>query len=155
MLLSIGPVGTNFSDISVKNRSFPYKKMRLKMSSAKWRPFCPGEDVLSGQPCTPENHTHFISLFGIVMAYKGTIPWDRQQWLAWSNTQDLHSSAFTMFIISMISGWNAIYLHCSRNLNMQNCDHTANNIYSMILVLSKPSLFSVFNQGLGNRHSFI
>ena len=43
-LLSIGP--TNFSELLVKSRTFSFKNMRLKLSSAKWRPFCPGEDEL-------------------------------------------------------------------------------------------------------------
>ena len=46
-ILSIGPLGTNSSEIFVKNRTFPLKKMRLKMSSVKWRLFCPGEDELT------------------------------------------------------------------------------------------------------------
>ena len=41
--LSIGSLATNFSRFLVKNQTFSFKKMRLKMSSAKWRPFCPGE----------------------------------------------------------------------------------------------------------------
>ena len=45
-LLSIGPVGTNFSEILIKIENFSFMKMHLKMSSAKWQPFCPGEDEL-------------------------------------------------------------------------------------------------------------
>ena len=44
-LFSIGTLGTNFSDILIKNRTFSFKKMRLKMSSARWRLFCPGRWV--------------------------------------------------------------------------------------------------------------
>ena len=43
-LLSIGPLGTNFSENWVEILTFSFKKIRLKMSSAKWRPFCPGGD---------------------------------------------------------------------------------------------------------------
>ena len=47
-LLSIGPLGTtNFSEILVKNRTFSFKKMRLKMSPERWRPSCSGEDELT------------------------------------------------------------------------------------------------------------
>ena len=42
-LLSIGPLGTNFSEILIKIQNFSFTKMHLKLSSAKWRPFCPGE----------------------------------------------------------------------------------------------------------------
>ena len=40
-------LGTTFSELLVKNRTFSFKKMRLKMLSAKWRPFCPGEEGLN------------------------------------------------------------------------------------------------------------
>ena len=41
-ILLIGPLGTNFSEILIKILLFSFKKMRLKVSSAKWRPFCLG-----------------------------------------------------------------------------------------------------------------
>ena len=46
-ILLIGPLGTNFIEISIGIQTFPFKKMHLKMSSAKWRPFCLGLNVLS------------------------------------------------------------------------------------------------------------
>ena len=45
-ILLIEPLGTNFSDILIGIQIFSFKKMRLKMSSAKWRPFCLGLNVL-------------------------------------------------------------------------------------------------------------
>ena len=39
-ILLIGPLGTNFNEILIKFHTFSLKKMRLKRSSAKWRPFC-------------------------------------------------------------------------------------------------------------------
>ena len=42
--LSIRLLGTNFSQIRIEIRKFSFMKMHLKMSSAKWRPFCPGRD---------------------------------------------------------------------------------------------------------------
>ena len=42
----IGPLGTNFSEISIKIIAFSFTKMRLKVSSTKWRPFCLGLNVL-------------------------------------------------------------------------------------------------------------
>ena len=44
--LLIGPLGTNFSEIWIQILTFSFKKMRLKVSSAKWRPFCLGLNVL-------------------------------------------------------------------------------------------------------------
>ena len=45
-ILSIGPLGTNFSEILIGIQTFPFLKMHLKISSAKWRPFCLGLNVL-------------------------------------------------------------------------------------------------------------
>ena len=42
----IEPLGTNFSEILIGIQIFSFKKMRLKMSSAKWCPFCLGFNVL-------------------------------------------------------------------------------------------------------------
>ena len=44
-ILLIGPWGTNFSEILIEIHTFSFNKMHLKMS-AKWRPFCPGLNVL-------------------------------------------------------------------------------------------------------------
>ena len=41
-LLSIGPLETNFSEIRIKIHNFSFMNRRLKMSSTKWRSFCPG-----------------------------------------------------------------------------------------------------------------
>ena len=38
-ILSIATLGTNFSEILIGIQIFSFKKMHLKMSSAKWRPF--------------------------------------------------------------------------------------------------------------------
>ena len=45
-LLLIGSLGTNFSEILIEIIAFSLKKMRLKVSSAKRRPFCLGLNVL-------------------------------------------------------------------------------------------------------------
>ena len=45
-ILLIGPLRTNFSEILSEINSFIFKKMHLKMSSAKLRPFCFGLNVL-------------------------------------------------------------------------------------------------------------
>ena len=46
-ILLIGTLGTNFSEILIKILIFSFKKMGLKVSSAKWRPFCLGLNVLA------------------------------------------------------------------------------------------------------------
>ena len=46
-ILLIGPLGTNFNGILLEMLTFSFTKIRLKVSSAKWRPFCLGLIVLS------------------------------------------------------------------------------------------------------------
>ena len=45
-ILLIGPSGTNVSEIVIEIITFSFRKIRLKVSSAKWRPFCLGLNVL-------------------------------------------------------------------------------------------------------------
>ena len=45
--LLFGPPGTNFSEILIEIHTFSFKKMHLKMSSGKWRPFCLSLNVLN------------------------------------------------------------------------------------------------------------
>ena len=46
-ILLIGPVGANFSEILIEIYTFPFMKMQLKASSAKWWPCCLGLNVLT------------------------------------------------------------------------------------------------------------
>ena len=45
-ILLIRTSGTNFSEILSEMHTFSFKKMHLKMSSGKWRPFCLGLNEL-------------------------------------------------------------------------------------------------------------
>ena len=45
-ILLIEPLGANISEFLVAIHTFSFTKMHLKMSSAKWRPFCLGLNVL-------------------------------------------------------------------------------------------------------------
>ena len=45
-ILLIGTLGTNFSEILIEILTFSFTKMRLKVSSAKWRPSCLGFNEL-------------------------------------------------------------------------------------------------------------
>ena len=45
-ILFIGPLGTNCNETSIETHTFSFKKIHLKISSAKWRPFCLGLNVL-------------------------------------------------------------------------------------------------------------
>ena len=55
-LLLIEPLGTNFSEILIEILTFSFKKMHLKVSSAKRRPFCLGLNVLNGNGPGPRSY---------------------------------------------------------------------------------------------------
>ena len=52
-LLLIGPLGRNFSESEnlIEILKFSFKKMRLKVSSGKWRPFCLGLNDMTYSQC--------------------------------------------------------------------------------------------------------
>ena len=62
-LLLIGPLGTNFDEILIEILTFSFKKMRLKVSSAKRQPFCLGLNELSHQYYLPQ----FSHMFGLLL----------------------------------------------------------------------------------------
>ena len=51
-ILLIWPLGTNLREIYIKILTFSFKKMHLKVSSAKWRPFCFGLNVITAYGST-------------------------------------------------------------------------------------------------------
>ena len=51
-ILLIGPLGTNFNETSIEIHTFSFKKIHLKLSSGKWRPFCLGLNVLNRERTT-------------------------------------------------------------------------------------------------------
>ena len=55
-ILLIWPLGTNFSEMLIKIHSSSLKKMHVKMSSAKRRPFCPSLNVLMVISWADDNH---------------------------------------------------------------------------------------------------
>ena len=54
-ILLTGPLVTNFSEISIRIQTFSFKKMHLKMWSAKCHPFCLGLNVLTFLVLRPEH----------------------------------------------------------------------------------------------------
>ena len=96
-ILLIGPYGTNFSEISIKILTFSFTKMRLNVSSAKWRPFCLGLNVLSIW-CDIEAWWHMLvywvsidSVHGLAHVWCKAITWVRYDF------QELSSAKFQCF----------------------------------------------------------
>ena len=52
-MLLIRPLETNFSEILIKIYTFSFKKVHLKISCARWRPFWSGLNVLMYLQCFP------------------------------------------------------------------------------------------------------
>ena len=73
-ILLIGPLGTNLSGILIKIQTFSFKKKRLKVSSAKWRPFCLGLNVL--MPWGQSTRTTILQVtFAKVFSWKNLVFW--------------------------------------------------------------------------------
>ena len=52
----------NFREIFIKIQNFSLMKIHLKLSSVKWRPFCPGRDELNGRtPSIGHQGTYLLS----------------------------------------------------------------------------------------------
>ena len=49
-ILLTGPWGTNFSELLIGIQTLSFKKLHLNMSSAKWRLFCLGHNILRRMP---------------------------------------------------------------------------------------------------------
>ena len=71
-MLFIGPLGTNFSEIFIRIQTFSFKKMHLKMSSAKWLPFCLGLNVLNNLKSTLPLQPFFRIRYVYWMIFIGT-----------------------------------------------------------------------------------
>ena len=70
-ILLIGPLGTNFNEILIGSQTFSLKKMHLKMSSGKWRPFCLSLNVLTyftSRPYVLWVESHLISTANLLVA---------------------------------------------------------------------------------------
>ena len=66
-ILLIRTLGANFSEILSAIHAFSFTKMHLKMSSAKWRQFCLGLNVLS------YDGTHFR--WGLMTRFVSVLRW--------------------------------------------------------------------------------
>ena len=60
-ILVAGPSGTNFSEMLIEIITFSFKKMRLKVSSAKWRSCGLGLNVLNNALNENKNFEHHLT----------------------------------------------------------------------------------------------
>ena len=69
-ILLIWPLRTNFSDILIEIHTFSFKKVHLKISSGKWRPFCLGLNVL----ISLQWRNDMGAIFLLMNFYAGNLP---------------------------------------------------------------------------------
>ena len=115
-ILLIGPLGTNFSEILIEIRIPSFKKMRLKVSSAKWRPFCLCLNVLMmHQTPWPEDITHRrLMSGGSLKPVTNTAP-DKLNFrvIAYKNkgcVQQAYEDKRKVILILLEFHWNYIYV---------------------------------------------
>ena len=59
-------MGRNLSEIFIETYTFSFNKMHLKLSSGKWRPSCPGLNVLRCVKTPATQMFHSDSLFSLI-----------------------------------------------------------------------------------------
>ena len=73
-ILLVGRLGTNFSEILIQLLAFSFKNMRLKVSTATWRLFCLGINVLKDRDYhLPFLHQHWFYSNGCRCANKQSL----------------------------------------------------------------------------------
>ena len=103
-ILLIGPLGTNFTGILIEIHTFSFKKMHLKMSSGKWRPFCLGLNVLSmPAPFYKKKHGNVIKNndMRIITEASQNNAWPLYMWIwfiIWMATFIIRMSTFKVLI---------------------------------------------------------
>ena len=101
-ILLIEPLGINFSQILIEINTFSFNKMHLKMSSAKWRLFRLGLNVLSEKPLSETMATQlttafmWISLIGNrgKVFFRGNSLWKKLEFELYINEQEFSNKAF-------------------------------------------------------------
>ena len=112
-ILLIGPLGTNFSELLIVIHTFSFNEMDLKMSSAKWRPFCLSLNVLTPGAQTPGaqhlfrliriKYTRYdFIMFFIDRFYQALFANFRFAWWFCAVTHDSNYGSFFVIIINFL-----------------------------------------------------
>ena len=116
-ILLIGPLGTNFNEILIKILILSFRKMRLKVSSGKWRPFCLGLNALKlehGWLVSFHNSMFMSSLIHVIslMLFE-LIPVGKKYSLLTHWGREKIAAIWQMTLSNAFS-WMKIYEFCSR-----------------------------------------
>ena len=121
-IMLIGPLGTNFSEILIEIRTFSFKKMRLKLSSGKWRPFCLSLNVVK-KKCVKLTICHIASDDGLVPNWwpimwtnDGLVYWHICiGWPQWINAKEL--------LLQCMAQWSFALSHGIWRAHQNGCCH--------------------------------
>ena len=127
-ILLTGPLGTNFSEILIGIPTFSFKKMQLKMSSAKWRPFCLGlNELTSGHlvdsRMSPTNRLH-ISTTGIYTWHSRYLVIFSGLTLGLRPANERRRYFVTTSLVGWVQAWNqpcVLYVMIICNLKITTC----------------------------------
>ena len=91
-ILLTGSLGRNFSEFLIEILTVSFKKMHLKISSANWRPFCLGLNMLINTNATmPSSGT-----ISTIMSWHGTPLSDLPAFYKWNPSHLSLVDSFTM-----------------------------------------------------------
>ena len=167
-ILLIEPVGTNFSEILIGIQIFSFTKMRLKMSSAKWRPFCLGLNVITASYSEVHRkhlglhvywswsckHLHVLQKFLMPSQYLygpcKVDAWVKSMFPAWIITCPIKHAATQICLPGITSTWLKIWacLNVEPCLLLKNYHKISNirrtkfqnlNVSHLVLQLSLPN----------------
>ena len=96
-ILLIGPLGTNVSAILIGTHTFSFKKMHLKMSSAKWHPLFLGLNVLK---TVPTKWDDLCGLVGLTATHKEDVVFSKPMIYVCSSCLDVHIMIYNVWIKS-------------------------------------------------------
>ena len=108
-ILLIGPLGTNFNEILIGIQTFSFKKMHLKMSSAKWHPFCVGLNVLMNIHHVQYTYSSCIICYDIPVMWVAYKAWQAVRRLGHNEWRYNYLMVIQIMHINMVS-WQYIWL---------------------------------------------
>ena len=139
-ILLIGPLGTNFNEILIGIQTFSFKKMHLKMSSAKWHPFCVGLNVLMNIHHVQYTYSSCINCYDIPVMWVAYKTWQAVRRLGhneWRYNYLIVIQVMNINVVSWSSDWIIwwrfsccaeyisanikIYVHFPQRSNLNHC----------------------------------
>ena len=106
-ILSIGPLGTNFSEILIGIQTFSFKKMEFKTSPAKWRPFCLGLNVLSS--CIMRNGSTDIQMDNKPVSTKGILCYNNTEFKNHGNQKKMKEGMCKLVVMGHAPWWPLLW----------------------------------------------